>query len=133
MPELPEVEHYRRLAEGALDREIVAVDAPDPWFLKGGLTAGSLDVAVRGRRFTRARRVGKLLLLETVMPGVGTGGPVVGLRFGMTGRLMVDGSAGIDELLYSSVRDEPAWDRVTFRFGDGGDLRIRDPRRLGAV
>ncbi|MEA3019004.1 MAG: formamidopyrimidine-DNA glycosylase, partial [Actinomycetota bacterium] len=74
----------------------------------------------------------KLLLLETLMPGVGTG-PVVGLRFGMTGRLMVDGSAGIDELLYSSVRDEPAWDRVTFRFGDGGDLRIRDPRRLGAV
>jgi formamidopyrimidine-DNA glycosylase len=133
MPELPEVEYYRRLAEGALDREIVAVDAPDRWFLKGGLTAGSLADAVRGRRFTRARRIGKLLLLDTAKPGVGTDAPVIGLRFGMTGRLMVDGSAGIDELVYSSVRDEPAWDRVTFRFGDGGDLRVRDPRRLGAV
>ena len=80
-----------------------------------------------GRCFTTARRIGKLLVLDT------DGGPTVGLRFGMTGRLIVDGDAGIDDLLYSSVRDEPAWDRVTFHFADGGDLRIRDPRRLGGV
>ena len=86
-----------------------------------------LRAAVVGRRFTAARRIGKLLLLDT-----SGGGPVVGLRFGMTGVLLVDGSRGVDELLYSSMRDEPAWDRVTFRFGRG-DLRIRDPRRLGGV
>src|SRR5688500_3941082 len=51
----------------------------------------------------------------------------------MTGRLLVDGSAGIDDLVYGSARDEASWDRVTFRFADGGDLRIRDPRRLGGV
>jgi formamidopyrimidine-DNA glycosylase len=127
LPELPEVDLYRRLAETALHRPMAEVDAPDAWFLKGGLTAEHLAAAVTGRSFTDARRIGKLLLLDT------DGGPTVGLRFGMTGRLLVDGTAGITELEYSSVRDEPAWDRVAFRFADGGDLRVRDPRRLGGV
>ena len=103
-----------------------AVDAPDAWFLKGGLTGSALSDALVGRTLVAARRIGKLLLLDT------DGGPTVGLRFGMTGRLLVDGVAGVDQLEYSSLRDEPAWDRVTFRF-DRGDLRIRDPRRLGGV
>jgi len=127
VPELVEVELYRRLAERALDRRIVEVDAPDDWFLKGGIDAATVRRALRGRRFTDARRIGKLLLLDTDGPHV------LGLRFGMTGRLLVDGSAGIDELIYSSVRDEPAWDRFAVRFDDVGDLRVRDPRRLGAV
>ena len=126
MPELAEVEFYRRLAETALGREVKKVIAPDAWFLKGGLTATQLARAVKGARFNAARRIGKLLLLDTE-------GPTVGLRFGMTGRLLVDGSAGIEHLEYGSARDEPAWDRVTFVFADGGDLRVRDPRRLGAV
>jgi formamidopyrimidine-DNA glycosylase len=128
LPELPEVELYRRLAaSAALGRQVVEVVAPDPWFLKGGLDDGHLAAAVTGHRFTEARRIGKLLLLDT------DGSATVGLRFGMTGRLLVDGTAGIDELEYSSVRDEPAWDRVCFRFAGGGDLRVRDPRRLGGV
>ena len=128
MPESVEVEYYRRLAERGLGRTVAAVDAPDEWFLKDGLTPAALASVVIGRSFTSARRIGKLLLLDTSSEG-----PTVGLRFGMTGRLLVDGTAGIDDLVYSSVRDEPAWDRVTFTFADGGDLRIRDPRRLGGV
>jgi len=127
VPELPEVEAYRCLAESALHRRVVEVDAPDEWFLKGGLTPSHLGAVLVGRAFVAARRIGKLLLLDT------DDGVTLGLRFGMTGRLLVDGTAGVDELEYSSVRDEPAWDRVTLRFGDGGDLRIRDPRRLGGV
>ena len=123
MPELPEVEAYRRLAEKALGRRIAAVDAPDAWYLKAGAAPGVLV----GRRFTAARRVGKLLLLDT------DGGPTLGLRFGMTGRLLVDGTAGVDALLYSSNRALEAWDRFAVRFEDGGDLRMRDPRRLGGV
>jgi formamidopyrimidine-DNA glycosylase len=103
-----------------------AVDAPDPWFLKDGLTADMLAGAVVGHRVLAARRIGKLLLLDT------DGGPTIGLRFGMTGRLLLDGVAGVDQLEYSSQRDEPAWDRVVFRL-DRGDLRVRDPRRLGGV
>ena len=63
----------------------------------------------------------------------GAGRPTLGLRFGMTGRLLVDGRAGIDELVYGSVRDEPAWDRFALHFADGGSLVVRDPRRLGGV
>ncbi|MDQ3385002.1 MAG: formamidopyrimidine-DNA glycosylase [Actinomycetota bacterium] len=127
MPELPEVEAYRRLAERALHRRVAEVVAPDAWFLKAGLTPEHLAAVVTWRCFTAARRIGKLMLLDT------DGAATVGLRFGMTGRLLVDGHAGVHELEYSSVRDEPAWDRVGFRFEDGGDLRIRDPRRLGGV
>lgn len=135
MPELPEVEAYRRLAaERALGRAIVAVDAPDAWYLKGGLGAGEVGDALLGRSFTAARRIGKLLVLDTGGAGPGAGpGPALGLRFGMTGRLVVDGSVGVGELLYSSNRTEPGWDRFSVRFADGGDLRMRDPRRLGGV
>lgn len=127
MPELPEVEAYRALAEDALQRPVAAVEAPDAWILKGGLDAGAAAAALTGRSFTAARRRGKLLLLDTA------GGPVLGLRFGMTGRLVVDGRAGVDRLLYSSAQGLAAWDRFGVRFADGGDMRIRDPRRLGGV
>ena len=100
MPELPEVEAYRRLADGrALGRPIAAVRAPDSWFLKDGLTGVAARRALTGRSFESARRIGKLLLLDT-----DGGGQVVGLRFGMSGRLLVDGTAGDDRLLYGSDR-----------------------------
>ncbi|HEV7887966.1 MAG TPA: DNA-formamidopyrimidine glycosylase family protein [Acidimicrobiales bacterium] len=127
MPELPEVEAYRRLAERALDRRIKAVDAPDAWYLKRGADAETLNAALRGRRFTAARRIGKLLLLDT------DAAPTLGLRFGMTGRLLVDGAAGVDKLLYSSVQELERFDRFAVRFHGGGELRMRDPRRLGGV
>lgn len=103
------------------------MDAPDAWYLKQGLSATALSAALTGRRFTAARRIGKLLLLDT------SDGPTLGLRFGMTGRLLVDGAAGIQQLEYSSMREEQTWDRLRLVFADGGDLRIRDPRRLGGV
>lgn len=122
------MERYRELAERALGREVASVDAPDAWFLKGGLSGRSLASAVEGRSFVAARRIGKLLLLDTS----GTG-PTVGLRFGMTGTLHVDGIRGVDDMQYSSRRDLPAWDRVRFVFADGGSLAVNDPRRLGGV
>jgi len=128
MPELAEVEAYRRLATSALGRRVDEVVAPDAWYLRGGLTAAVLSDALIGRRLVDARRVGKLLLLDTDRDG-----PVLGLRFGMSGRLLVDGAAGVDELLYTSGQDLERWDRFGIRFTDGGDLRIRDPRRLGGV
>jgi formamidopyrimidine-DNA glycosylase len=127
MPELPEVEAYRALAENVVGRRVAAVRAPDAWFLKRGLDAATAARALRGRTFTAARRIGKLLLLDT------DGGPTLGLRFGMTGRLLVDGVAGVEGMLYSSDRDEEAWDRFAISFRGGGELRMRDPRRLGGV
>jgi formamidopyrimidine-DNA glycosylase len=128
MPELAEVDAYRRLATLALGRRVAEVMAPDAWYLRGGLDAVTLTDALISRRFVDARRLGKLLLLDTDKDG-----PVLGLRFGMSGRLLVDGTAGVDELLYSSNADLEKWDRFGVRFADGGDMRIRDPRRLGGV
>jgi formamidopyrimidine-DNA glycosylase len=128
MPELPEVEFYRQLAEKAVGRPIKSIDAPDAWYLTRGATARSVRAALRGRSFVGTRRIGKLLLLDT-----SSDGPVLALHFGMSGRLIVDGEAGIDDLRYASNREPAAWDRFRVRFEDGGDLRMRDPRRLGAV
>jgi formamidopyrimidine-DNA glycosylase len=127
MPELIEIEYYRQLAEGALGRVVDSVDAPDAWFLKRGLTARIVSDALAGRQFVCARRIGKLLLLDM------DDGAVLGLRFGMTGRLVLDDHAGVDDLQYASRRREEAWDRFVVRFDDDGDLRINDARRLGGV
>jgi len=128
LPELIEVERYRRLAELALERKIVEVVAPDAWWLKGGLSAGVLSDALLGRHFLAARRTGKRIMLDTSDEG-----PVLGLKFGMTGRLLVDGTPGMEKLEYGSNRNVEAWDRLVVRFADGGDLRVRDPRRLGGA
>ena len=82
----------------------------------------------RARRGLSDRRRGKLLLLDT-----SDDGPTLGLRFGMTGVLELDGVAAIDGLEYSSHRKDPAWERFAVHFDDGGALRLRDPRRLGGV
>jgi formamidopyrimidine-DNA glycosylase len=127
VPELVEVEFYRRLAgKAALGREVAAVAAPDAWYLKGGLRAEDLNVLV-GDRLVGARRWGKLLLLDS------EAGPVVGLRFGMTGSLEVDGTAGVDRLLHTTDRQLPGYYRFALAFADGGGLAVRDPRRLGGV
>ena len=132
MPELLEVEAYRRLAEKtALWRPVAAIEAPDSWYLKRGLKAGDLELLVGGQ-FVAARRRGKLLLLDTEL-GDARPRPVLGLRFGMTGRLVVDGKAGVGQLRYSSSQLLVKYERFGILFTDGGRLIVSDPRRLGGV
>lgn len=125
MPELIEVERYRRTAERAVGRTIDDAPALDPFGLRHA-DPEAVRAQLRGTTVEGARRIGKLLLLDT-------DGPVIGLRFGMTGRLLVDGTADVDGLLYGGGGDDPHWDRFVLTFADGGDLRIRDPRRLGGL
>jgi formamidopyrimidine-DNA glycosylase len=129
LPEILEVEEARRLIEArALGRPIATVDAPDAWFLKRGLTAAGAQAALPGRSLVGARRRGKLLLLDTDAHG-----PVLSVHLGMSGRVLVDGRAAGDPLVYASNQEVEAWHRFGVRFADGGRLVVRDPRRLGAV
>lgn len=127
MPELLEAEQARALIEeAALGRDITAVEAPDAWYLKRGLTPAIIERVLPGRCFAAARRRGKQLFLDT-------DGPVLGLHLGMSGRVVIDGEAAGGPLRYASNRDVPEWYRFAVRFADGGRLSLRDPRRLGAV
>lgn len=127
MPEGVEIEIYRRRAEPVVGRTIATVDAPDDWFLKGGVTAEEIVDAAAGATVAAVRRRGKLMVLDL------SSDHRLGLRFGMTGRLIVDDEAAIEYLEYSSQRDDPAWDRFGLTFDDASRLVIRDPRRLGGV
>ncbi len=126
MPEGVEIEFYRRAAEAIVGKKIVGIDASDAWYLKGDTTAEALTEAMVGAEVTATDRIGKLLLVELDTA-------TIGMRFGMTGRLLVSDYAPIEKLEYSSDRNDPSWDRFRVDFSDGTDLAIRDPRRLGGV
>lgn len=122
MPEGLEAETWRAASEVTIGRAIVRVVVDDRFAPPG------FAEEVTGEAITGVRRVGKIVLLDTT-------GPTIGLHFGMTGRLIVDGHAPIDRLQYASARDDSAWDRLIV-FGAEGEvpmLRLNDPRRLGHV
>ena len=115
MPELPEVEHDRRvLAEQAAGRLIERTVTTDPGILRNA-SPTALDRALRGHRFEEPERHGKWLLAWTT-------GPAVLIHFGMTGDLIpADGREG-----------RHRHDRVIFEL-DRGELRYRNMRKLGGV
>jgi formamidopyrimidine-DNA glycosylase len=127
VPEILEVELYRALAEQALHRPIARAWMVDARYGRGGTTPARLRAALVGRSFTAARRRGKLLLLDT------DGGPTLGLRFGMTGGLVVDGHEALDRLRYGPGVFDDKWVRMRITFVDGGQLLQHDPRRFGSV
>ena len=117
-----EVEYYRRLAEAALDRPDRRGRGPRP-ALPGRPPddPAGLRRALVGRRFTAARRRGKLLLLDT---GSGAATASLGIRFGMTGGLLVDDRAAVDRLLLRRpAATAEQWVRLR--------LRLRRRRRAG--
>ena len=120
MPEGLEAEIWRSALERIVGRTIT-----DAWVDERVAPPGFVD-AVVGTSIDGVRRIGKVVVLD---------GPDIGLHFGMTGRIVVDGDAPIDRLQYASGRDDPAWDRLRL-FTDGRTvpaLRFNDPRRLGRV
>jgi formamidopyrimidine-DNA glycosylase len=127
VPEILEVELYRALAERALGRPIARAWMVDSRYGRGGTTPARLRAALVGRSFTAARRRGKLLLLDTDT------GPTLGVRFGMTGGLVVDGHQALDRLRYGPGVFDEKWVRVRITFDDGGALLLHDPRRFGSV
>jgi len=115
VPELPDVESYRRFfASHAEDRRVDRVVVTDPGILRG-VTPAALSRALPGERFLEPSRHGKWLIAPTT-------GPVLLFHFGMTGHLeWGDTSAG-----------RHPHDRVIFEL-DGGELRYRNMRKLGGL
>lgn len=115
MPELPDVEGFRRvLADHAVGRRIERVEVADSGVLRG-VTASDFDAALRDQRFAEPGRHGKWLLAPT-------SGPTVLMHFGLTGGLRwVDRGAPANR-----------FDRVSFVTGEG-ELRFEDMRKLQGI
>lgn len=114
MPELPEVEITRRgIAPALCDRRITAVTVREPR-LRWRVPA-ALEAILLGARIRAVRRRAKYLLLDC---GKGT----LIVHLGMSGSLRVVGAA------------EPPGPYDHFDLGVGEvAMRLRDPRRFGAV
>lgn len=118
MPELPDVEAYRRhLAETSLNRTVDHVTVRDDRLLN--MAPSTLRRRLTGACFRSARRRGKWLLAE--MGGNGWGWLV--LHFGMTGKLWAFDDDGA----------EPDYSQIRFDFEDGGHLSYINRRRWGRL
>jgi len=122
VPEGLEAEIWRSEIETVVGRTVV-----DAWVDERVAVPGFVDMVI-GVRLEGVRRAGKIVLIDT-------DGPTIGLHFGMTGRVLVDGSSAIDRLQYSSSRDDAQWDRLRLFTGaaEMPAIRLNDPRRLGRV
>ena len=115
MPELADVEHFRRFFSRYAAGKHVAGVWVDPTILRNA-TPQALEAVLRRRHFEEPDRLGKWLICRT-------DGPVLLLHFGMTG-----------DLIWSE--EEPArhrHDRLIIEFVEGGELRYRNMRKLGGV
>lgn len=115
MPELPDVEGFRReLAKTLPRRRIEHVDVLDPGILRNA-SAATLTRRLAGHRFRAPRRHGKWLILPT-------DGPALLIHSGMTGHPY-----------YTRADAEPEkYERLVVSL-DKGELRYADLRKLRGV
>lgn len=123
MPELIEVEFYRTALTPLIGGPVEAVHVPDESFTRPKGTPTEVFSQLVGESLTATSRLGKLLMLhfgEAGSAGVQTGELTLGMRFGMTGRLLVDGTGPIDKLEYASAAtNQRGTDSCCSSVGDG--------------
>lgn len=123
MPELPEVEGFKRVVEQSLlGRTIVRARFLDDWMLKD-TTPWTAARRLKGRHVTSVDRRGKMLAIFTDPLKGKHDAAVLALHFGMTGRPVV---TSVDEPIHT-------WDRVILDLDDDVQFRYRNSRRLGFV
>lgn len=115
MPELPDVEVFKKEAEKALNKRIDHVRIRDRDFVEA--SRYKLDQHVTGNRLKGVRRKGKYLFLET-----GDYHCVV-LHFGMTGLLKYA----------PGKEDPPEYTKLTFEMDNEHHLHYISKRKLGKV
>jgi formamidopyrimidine-DNA glycosylase len=117
MPELPDVENYKRyLNATALHKQIQNVEIGSTKVLHG-ISGRGLKRALRGRLMQGARRHGKHLFAAL------DDGMWLALHFGMTGRLAY----------FKRLDDDPEHDRLRLDFDNGYHLAFVNQRLLGRV
>jgi formamidopyrimidine-DNA glycosylase len=117
MPELPEVETFRRYLDNtSLHQRITNVEVPDAYVFKR-VSALELTRRLKGRRFEKSHRHGKHLFVRV------SDELWLRLHFGMTGSL--------EYLKNEEVASKTA--RVIFRFANGCRLAFDDQRKFGEV
>jgi formamidopyrimidine-DNA glycosylase len=116
MPELPDVELFKRVGERCRGRTIERAVVGDPGLLNG-IAAAALERRLRGRRIEGAQRHGKHLFILLGEAGA------LALHFGTNGslRLVAEGEA------------EPPYTRLELRLSGGERLAYLNPRRIGGI
>ena len=131
MPELPEVERGRRLAEAVtVGRRIARAWCDDDPIVFDGIGPDYWSGALEGRRVVAAKRWGKQLWLELDEP------PHPLFRFGMSGGFKTPASTPLQ--LKSGPREDtsvwpPRFVKIRLHLDDGGELAMTDGRRLGRI
>lgn len=116
MPELPEVENFRKYLEGtSLQQKIVKIDIDDPKMVK--VPAKDFVGSLMGQELTGTDRIGKYLFINTVA------GKVIVMHFGLTGKLAY----------FKDIEDQPRFTRVLFWFDNGFKLAYICMRKFGFV
>lgn len=130
MPELPEVERHRRMAErvavGQIIRRVRCADDP---IVIDGVAPRALEKSLTGRRMVASHRHGKQLWLELDRP------PHLLLHFGMTGSLYAPGEPilEIESAIAPGALWPPRFTKLDLELEDGGRLAFTNARRLGRV
>jgi formamidopyrimidine-DNA glycosylase len=117
MPELPEVETYRRfIDELAVGQTITGLEVRDAHVL--AVPEEELRAGLLGRTITGTSRLGKNCFLEL------DNGRLLVLHFGMTG----------DIGAFRDAADAPRFTRVAWQLADSGlHLAFIDPRKFGRI
>jgi formamidopyrimidine-DNA glycosylase len=118
MPELPEVERGRRLAESAVaGKRIERVATVDDRIVFSKVNPRRFAATLRGRCVEAVCRRGKHLWMEL------DARPWPAFHFGMTGAFEV----------YREIRERPRFWKVELLMEDGMRLAMRNARRLGRI
>jgi formamidopyrimidine-DNA glycosylase len=131
MPELPELERARRLAERVLvGRTITRTKVSRDEIVYESVSPARIRRALTGRRIVAAHRHGKQLWLEL------DARPWPLFHFGMTGGFHTPQQAG-PKLVSGPRESDGAWPprftKLRLTLDDGGELAMTNARRLGRI
>jgi len=137
MPELPEVERGRRVAEGvAVGRVVTRARCSRDLIVYDGCTSQAFRKALVGQRVTAVRRRGKHIWFEL------DARPYPVFHFGMTGGFHAKNpegavSAALELASHAASSSPPTFPpkftKLHLSFDDGGELAMDNARRLGRI